>query len=297
MRTYFGIARNMLLLVSWVNVGGFAQQTASQSSVSQPPGPQRISEGFGAKQFGDNCRMCHGTPPAERAPDLAALKRMPPEKIYAAITTGEMKEHAKNLSDVDKRAIAEFMAGRRLGAGETGDARAMSNRCAGNATVHDLTSASSWNGWGVDMSNTRFQTAKAAGLSAGQVSRLRLKWAFGVPGATSMYQQPTIVDGKVFFSSDTGYVYSLDAESGCVYWSFQAQSGVRSAITVGPIKSGSAKYAAYFGDVHGNVYALDASNGELLWKVSSDPHPLARLQPHPSSMKGACTFRSLHSRR
>ena len=42
-------------------------------------------------------------------------------------------------------------------------------------------SAPAWNGWGVDNANTRFQPGKAAGLTTGQVSSLKLKWAFGVP--------------------------------------------------------------------------------------------------------------------
>jgi len=252
-----------------------AQQPANQQSHAQyAPGG---NEGTGARQFGAHCRTCHGNPQVERAPDPSVLKQMAPERIYEAITTGAMKEQAKDLSDVDKRAIAEFLAGRRLVTGDSGSAKLMPNRCSSDTPVRDLNSVPSWNGWSVDLSNTRFQPAKTAGLSAGEVSRLRLKWAFGVPGASSVYGQPTLVDGRVFFSSDSGYIYSLDAETGCVHWSFLAQAGVRSAITIGPIKTGTAKYAAYFGDVHGTVYAVDASDGQLLWKVSVDKHPLSRI--------------------
>ena len=35
--------------------------------------------------------------------------------------------------------------------------------------------------------------------------------------------------GDVFFGTDTGYVYALDAKSGCVYWSFMAKAGVRAS--------------------------------------------------------------------
>src|ERR1043165_2455775 len=102
------------------------------------------------------------------------------------------------------------MCGRRMGATEKGDARKMSNACICRATIQDLTSTPSWNGWGVDSANTRFQPAKAADLSTGQVSRLKLSWAFALPGSISVYGQPTIVGGRVFISSDTGYVYALD---------------------------------------------------------------------------------------
>jgi len=285
MKTFLGSLMMAAAAMMLATLPALAQAPAAQQS-PPPQQPPRVSEGAGSRQFGEFCRTCHGNAKVERAPDPAALKRMAPEKIYEAITTGPMKEYAKDLGDQDKRYLAEFVAGRRLGTGQRADAAAMPNRCASPTPVRESATVPSWNGWGVDMSNTRFQPGKAAGLSAGQVSRLRPKWAFGVPGATSMYQQPAIVDGKVFFASDSGYVYSLDAESGCVNWSFQAQSGVRSAITVGPVKPGSTKMAAVFGDVHGNMYAVEASNGELLWKVASDPHPLARITAAPKLYEG-----------
>lgn len=121
------------------------------------------------------------------------------------------------------------------------------------------------------------QPGDAAKLSPAGVRRMRLKWAFGIPGASSVYGEPTIVDGHVFVSSDAGYIYSIDAASGCVHWSFKAQTGVRSAISIGPTKPGSTQYAAYFGDIRGNVYSIDASTGAPIWKIPVDPHPLSRI--------------------
>ena len=65
------------------------------------------------------------------------------------------------------------------------------------------------------------------------VPRLKLKWTFGFPSASSVYGQPTVAGGRVFIGVDTGYVYALDAATGCVHWSFQAETGVRNAISVG----------------------------------------------------------------
>lgn len=165
---------------------------------------QRLSESTGVNLFTNNCTKCHGATPVDRAPTEATIKQMPPERIYEAITTGSMKTMAATLSDDDKRLLAEYMGGRKLDKAEVGDAKNMPNVCASHPPVRDL-NAPAWNGWG-DLANTRFQPAKAAGLSAGQVSRLRLKWAFGFPNATALYGQ-TIVDGRVFVSSNAGYVY------------------------------------------------------------------------------------------
>ena len=256
-----------------------AQQQGAQQQGAQTPLTQvRVTEGAGSTIFGNYCESCHGNPKVDSAPAPAMLKKLSPEKIYQTLTTGDMVTQARDLTDQQKRDIAEWVGGRKLGAADAGDGRKMPNQCASNPPIHDLNSAPSWNGWS-DINNTRFQPVKAAALSPSSVARLQLKWAFAVPAASSVYGQPTIVDRRVFFSSDSGWIYALDAATGCVHWSFQAQTGVRSAITIGPIKtsSGAQKYAAFFGDIRGNVFAVDAADGELLWKHAVDPHPLSRI--------------------
>src|SRR5947207_2361739 len=78
------------------------------------------------------------------------------------------------------------------------------------------------------------QPTAAAGLTATQVPHLKLKWAFGMPNATSAFTEPTVIGGRIYISSNAGVVYALKADTGCVYWSFKARSGVRSAIIMGP---------------------------------------------------------------
>ena len=150
------------------------------------------------------------------------------------------------------------------------------NRCATSSPIVSVSSSAAWNGWGADEGNTRFQPAAAAGLSAADVPRLKLKWAFGFPGARAVSGQPTVVAGRVFVSADTGDVYALDTVSGCVYWSFRADAAVRSAVAV-ERPAAATPYAVFFGDARANAYALDAANGTLLWKAHVDDHPLARI--------------------
>ena len=233
---------------------------------------------FGFGFFQTQCTSCHGNPAVERAPSPAAIREMSPERIYAALTFGVMQAQGAAMTDPQKRSLAEFMSGRPLGSASAGDARRMPNRCARNPQLADPSSRPSWNGWGVDASNTRLQPAMQAGLTLADVPRLNLKWAFGYPSGVSSNTQPTVVSGRVFVGSDNGFVYSLDADTGCVYWSFEAGSIVRNALTVGAIGGRqSARYAVYFGDGHANVYALDAQTGKLLWKTSADPHFIARI--------------------
>jgi len=153
------------------------------------------------------------------------------------------------------------------------------NPCA-NRTAFDFNGKPSWNGWGAGLTNARFQEAGAAQLAPEQVSRLHLKWAFGFPGARAVYGQPAVAGGRVFLGVDTGAVYSIDAASGCLYWSYQASGPVRSAVSIGPGRTPD-EPLAYFGDLTGNVYALNAITGEQRWKTRVDNHPGAHISGAP----------------
>lgn len=161
---------------------------------------------------------------------------------------------------------------------------AFGQQCASNPPLGDLAAKPAWSGWGADVQNSRFQPAKDAGLPRDQVSRLKLKWAFGIPDAKSVIGQPMIAGGRVFISGDTRQVYSLDAATGCQYWSFKAEDDVRNSPTIGPGRSGHS--SLYFGDLKGNVYAVDAANGELLWKIAADSHPKTRITASPKLYEG-----------
>jgi polyvinyl alcohol dehydrogenase (cytochrome) len=218
---------------------------------------------------------------------VKSLMSLGPEAIYTAVTTGIMAVPAANLTDEQKRQVAEYLGGRPLDLTDSGRAESMPNRCASNPSLGDPSTGPAWNGWGAVRENTRFQTAKSAGLTLKQVPELKLKWAFGFPHGVSAYGQPTVVAGRIFLGSDIGYVYSLDASTGCVYWSYQAKSSVRTAMTVAPVKgSGGTKYAVYFGDMRGNAYALDASTGRLLWTQRVADHFLSRITGAPALYEG-----------
>ena len=260
---------------------------AANGMAQVPAQPQRLGTEFGISAFERECTKCHGDAAVDRAPSPAAIRQMPPERIYAAITTGIMQTQAANLTDEQKRRLAEYMGGRPLGSAALADASQMPNRCAAGVTLPDPSKGPAWNGWGVDTHNTRFQSAEAAGLTIAQVPNLKLKWAFGFPLGVSAFGQPSVAAGRVFVGSDVGYVYSLDMRLGCVYWSYQAKAAVRTAITIG--RTGAAnlsRYAVYFGDMQANVYALDAASGALLWTRRADDHFAARITAAPTLYQG-----------
>ena len=238
------------------------------------------SESAGVAQYFANCASCHeSNEPGHQAPRTAVLKQMTPEHVLEVLTTGSMRTAAAALSDQDRRLIAEWVGGRKLDSDLDGAGGKMPNLCSSHPAVRESGSPA-WNGWGNDLRNTRSQGAASAGLTPGQVSRLQLKWAFGFPGATALYSQ-TAYDGRLYVTSNAGYVYSLDAATGCVHWSFRAQAAVRSGFFIGRMNRNTPRIAAYFGDIRGTAYALDASTGEVIWKTMTDPHPLARITGTP----------------
>ena len=238
--------------------------------------------------FQQKCLTCHGNPAFDKAPPPAALYQYTPERIYDSLTHGVMASVVGNqLTDAEKKAVSETISGQRIGAAGSGDADKMPNRCTSNPPLELQKKRSAWNGWGADVQNSRFQTAAAAGLTAADIPRLKLRWAFGLPNSTSAYAQPSMMFGRVFVGSDTGYIYSLDARTGCVHWSFNAGKSVRTAMTIGRVKShGATRYAVFFGDRHANVYAVDAQTGKPLWTAHPESNFTARITAAPTFYNG-----------
>ncbi len=117
--------------------------------------------------------------------------------------------------------------------------------------------------------------------------RLKLTWAFGLPQGADSFSQPTVVSGRVFFGSDNGFVYSVDARTGCLYWSFHAQGAVRSAPTLAPIKGhAGVRYAVFVGDLVNHAYALDAQTGAQIWMTRVDSQPRSHMTASPKYYDG-----------
>lgn len=268
-----------------------ATKPAAAQAPAKTPEPATVTgpgTETGIAVFQQHCMGCHGNANVPQAPAPSAIREMTPERIYDALTTGSMKAYGVSLTDDQRRMTATFLSGRPLGSLQEGDAKDMPNRCASNPPMADPSAGPAWNGWGgASVANTRFQSAEAAGMTAADVPKLKLKWAFGYPNGLSAFSQPAVVSGRVFVGTDIGYVYSLDAKTGCVYWSYQTKGSMRTAPSVAPVKGrGATKYAVYLGDIHANIYALDAQDGHLLWMTHVDDHFISRITGAPTAYNG-----------
>jgi polyvinyl alcohol dehydrogenase (cytochrome) len=232
----------------------------------------------GKALFAANCSMCHAPGGDARAPQVEVLQQRPNESIVVALEAGAMRSQGARMTSAERRAVADYLSPKTAASENPGKP----NPCAPG--LHPLTGVDGWNGWGVDLTNSRMQTAKAAGLRAEDIPKLKVKWAFGIPYEVTVEAQPTLVGGRVFFGSATGTVYSLDAKTGCEYWTFKADTRMRTALNVA--STGGGKYAAYFGDSETNMYAVDAETGKLLWKRRLDEHPMAGITGTPKLYNG-----------
>jgi polyvinyl alcohol dehydrogenase (cytochrome) len=221
---------------------------------------------YAAELFQKHCASCHNSEAGAggRVPQIAALKSMTPAAIQKTLESGVMKQQAAPLSPDERQRIASF-----LGTAVTLERKRdeIANLCPAGVAPGE---SPAWASWGGGLANTRFQSAKDAGLRAEDVPRLKLKWAFAFPDTSTMRSQPAIYRGRVFAGGQDGSVYALDMQTGCVYWVTTVQSQVRSGITVG---EAGGNPAVFFGDSAGFVYALDANSGKQLWKMRPDEHP------------------------
>jgi polyvinyl alcohol dehydrogenase (cytochrome) len=219
-----------------------------------------------------------------RAPTRDVLQAMTPERVLTAMESGAMLSMAAGRTGVERRAIAEFVTGKTFAEAlsATPSPQSMCKATAGEF-ANPLTGAT-WNGWGANTQNTRYQDDKMAGLSAADVPKLKVKWAFGFPGELSADGQPSIAGGRVFVGTQSGTVYALSAATGCVHWAFHAEAAVRAAITIARLDGN--RYAAFVGDRAANVYALDAATGAMIWKSHVDDHPFARVTASPTYHNG-----------
>jgi polyvinyl alcohol dehydrogenase (cytochrome) len=284
-----GMLRGLMVLAAaagWAAVAASSLSAASPVAVSADVlAPRKANPAFSAGQriFQEHCASCHESG-ASRAPLLSFLQDFAPQSVYRALTEGVMRPQGAQLSDRERVSVAEYVTNRRLSATPAVATRS----CTGEAARFDVDAPPAFAGWGFDLGSTHAVSATAAGITAADLPRLKLKWAFGFPDAERVRSQPALAGGAILIGSHNGSVYALDAKSGCVRWQFQAGAEVRSAIVVSSWQKGdhAARPLAYFGDVGGSVYAVEAFTGKLIWTVKADDHPDAVITAAPALYAG-----------
>ncbi len=278
MKTIIGISVG---LAAWATFALLAQAPVNPGAFpggfkgAPKAGPAKPA---GEVLFGSECATCHVAGEATRAPALETLRQLPADAVLTALTTGRMSAQAQRLSPADRVAVAEFVTGKAVSAAQTtaGGQCDAKSRGSSDSLAAGL-GQGSWNGWGGTPAGSRF--TESGGITAAELPRLRLAWAFGFPRALSARTQPAVVGDWLFTASESGEVFALDAKTGCTRWTYQAKAGVRGALSVAAL--GSGKFGVYFGDGQANAYALDAVSGKEQWILKVESHPNASVTAAP----------------
>jgi outer membrane protein assembly factor BamB len=122
-------------------------------------------------------------------------------------------------------------------------------------TSGELTNIDWWPMFHYDLMHRGYST------STGPTTNQTL-WTFATGGAVET--SPEVVDGRVYFGSDNGSIYALNASNGALIWNYS---------TGGPVQSSPAVVdgVVYIGGFHSHaVFALNAESGALLWNTPVD---------------------------
>jgi|TARA_B100001964_G_scaffold242980_1_gene319501 polyvinyl alcohol dehydrogenase (cytochrome) len=219
----------------------------------------------GEDLFKKNCIDCH-TNPELKAPGLDAIGMMSRESITQSLLSGVMKAQSSGLSEIEINAIAEYLK-------PSDPTLQVDGYCSGRPS---LTSGTSWMGWGNSLDQNRFQEESISMINLENISKLKMKWVFGVPETGRVRSQPSIAGGFLFFGSQNGTVYALDADTGCIWWTYKAKAEVRNAIAIDLDEFNRPK-DIFFGDFEGRVYRLEAASGKEQWIKEANDHPLTTI--------------------
>jgi polyvinyl alcohol dehydrogenase (cytochrome) len=238
----------------------------------------------GAAIYKERCSTCHNSA-APRVPPEGTLRALNLMQVLAALQTGAMKSVGDTLTAQERYAVALYLGA----AAPKATPMPASAFCPKNAPpLRFSTSDPAWTGWSPSVNNWRLQDSTGASLTAGDVPKLKLKWAFSLGDEISARSQPAVAGGRIFFGTANGDVYSLDAHTGCIYWTTKIEGGIRSALVLGPAEHGK-QAAVYFGAGQ-NAYALDAASGKQLWKVHIAEHFAAMVTAAPLLYRGVLYF-------
>ncbi len=130
-------------------------------------------------------------------------------------------------------------------------------------------------------------------LTAYDIDTGRELWRYYVDGPVRL--APAAWDGKVYFVSDDGHLYCLDADTGSLQWKFDARAaghrvlGNERVISMWParggplVKEGKVYFASGVWPFLGTfIYALDAKTGSVEWANTGHSTDWQR-QPHLGS--------------
>ena len=218
----------------------------------------------GEAVYKQNCAACHDNPAGTRAPTKDTLEEMSLQFLNFALTEGKMKAQASGLSAEQRGQVINYLIGAPVTSADWTD----TIKCDAARLPVDLTGEAAITHFGFDQNNTRALTAKQAGLTKAQLSKMELAWSIGFPKATGMRAQGAVVGKNIFVPvAEANAMYAIDVsipEKPCLQWVYNTPGGA-------PLRTSAA--FGWVGDVpllvfsggDTTVHAVDARTGKAVW--------------------------------
>ncbi len=215
----------------------------------------------GAGVYQKSCATCHDNPGATRAATLSSIKLITPARLREVMTTGVMAPMAASLNEKEKTDLIAWLT-----AGQATSSAAWTDglMCTADKRAVSTSASVVSSGFGIDANQTRSLTAGQAGLTKAQLANLDVAWSIAFPGQGSGTGASVLSDGTIFTTGGQKLL-AIDAASGCVKWSYAANS--RNTPAIGEI--GGRRVVAL--SVGRDIHVVDAANGALVWKASGQP--------------------------
>jgi polyvinyl alcohol dehydrogenase (cytochrome) len=216
----------------------------------------------GAGVYQKACAACHDNPGTTRAATLASIRTLAPARLREVMAPGGiMAPMAAALNEKEKTDLVTWLtAGQAAAAATWTDALL----CAPDRRAVSASAAIVNAGFGIDADQTRSLSASEAGLSKAQLASLEVAWSIAFPGQGGGTGASVLSDGTIYATGGQKLL-AIDAKSGCVKWSYAANS--RNTPAIGEIAGKKVVALSAGRDIH----VVDAATGALVWKASGQP--------------------------
>jgi polyvinyl alcohol dehydrogenase (cytochrome) len=229
------------------------------------------------------CASCHDNGGQSGAPSFEAIRTLNRATVKYALELGYMKIQAKDVPADDLAQLIDW-----LPASEgSNDTWINAARCPVKSREVRLDGAPRTSTtFGVTNTSTRAQSAEDAGLTRAQMKDLEVAWVAAFPQTPTMRSQPVIVGDTIFIAAtDSGRLYALDTNSGCVKWHYVSEMTLRSSLTFAEATDKSPA-AIIMGDAAGFVHAVNAKTGAKLWVSNARLNEYNRITGAPVVHEG-----------
>lgn len=124
--------------------------------------------------------------------------------------------------------------------------------------------------WGLNPQNHRYQPKSHSQVRSSNVSKLKLKWVYGL-STYAPRSYPLVSNDTVYIGDGARGLVALDKETGQTLWtSAPMEHPVSTAIS---FHTSDERTVLVFATNQGGLYAVDASDGERVWHTTIDFEP------------------------